>query len=70
MRLAIVQNTVNVTLKEDEGGILAVVSALAARGRVLRLEVGGASLEDIFIELTKDRPATAGDAAHSQRGDS
>lgn len=70
VRLAIVQNTVNVTLKEDEGGILAVVSALAARGRVLRLEVGGASLEDIFIELTKDRPAMTGDAAHPQRGDS
>jgi hypothetical protein len=32
-----------------------VVAALAARGRVLRLEVGGASLEDIFVELTKGR---------------
>ena len=33
-------------MKEDDGGILALVSALAARGRVLRLEVGGASLEE------------------------
>ena len=40
------------TVKEDRGGILAVVGALAARGRVLRLEVSGASLEDIFVELT------------------
>jgi hypothetical protein len=42
-----------VTLKEDDRGILAVVGALAARGRLLRLEVGGASLEDIFVELTQ-----------------
>ena len=48
------QNTVEATLKEDDGGILAVVAALAARGRVLRLEVGGASLEDIFVELTEE----------------
>ena len=55
IRLAITQNTVEVTLKEAtrDGGILAVVGALASRGRVLRLEVGGASLEDIFVELTK-----------------
>jgi ABC-2 type transport system ATP-binding protein len=53
IRLSVSQNTVEVTVKEDRGGILAVVGALAARGRVLRLEVGGASLEDIFVELTK-----------------
>jgi ABC-type multidrug transport system ATPase subunit len=55
IRLSVTQNTVEATLKEDDGGILAVVAALAARGRVLRLEVGGASLEDIFVELTKER---------------
>jgi ABC-type multidrug transport system ATPase subunit len=55
IRLSITQNTVEVTLKEDDRGILAVVSALAARGRLLRLEVGGASLEDIFVELTQTR---------------
>ena len=59
LRLSITQNTVEVTLKEDDGGILAVVGALAARGRVLRLEVGGASLEDIFVELTKGEPRIA-----------
>jgi ABC-2 type transport system ATP-binding protein len=52
IRLSVSQNTVEVTVKEDHGGILAVVGALAARGRVLRLEVTGASLEDIFVELT------------------
>jgi ABC-type multidrug transport system ATPase subunit len=55
IRLSITQNTIETTLKEDDGGILAVVGALASRGRVLRLEVGGASLEDIFVELTKPR---------------
>jgi ABC-2 type transport system ATP-binding protein len=53
MRYAISQNTIEATLKEDEGGILSVVGELASRGRVLRLEVGGASLEDIFIALTR-----------------
>jgi len=52
IRLSISQNTVEMTVKEDRGGILAVAGALAARGRVLRLEVSGASLEDIFVELT------------------
>jgi ABC-2 type transport system ATP-binding protein len=61
IRLSITHNTVEMTLKEDDGGILAVVSALAGRGRVLRLEVGGASLEDIFVELTKDAPRVAAD---------
>jgi len=57
VRLSVTHNTVELTLKEEEGGILAVVAAVAARGNVLRLEVGGASLEDIFVELTKGGPA-------------
>jgi len=68
IRLSITHNTVEMTLKEDDGGILAVVSALAGRGRVLRLEVGGASLEDIFVELTKDGPHVAAAAADRQGG--
>ena len=65
IRLSITHNTVEVTLKEDDSGILAVVGALARRGRVLRLEVGGASLEDIFVELTKEGPpVTAPTADH------
>jgi ABC-2 type transport system ATP-binding protein len=57
LRLSVTRNTVEVTLKEDHGGIPALVAALSARGRVLRLEVGGASLEDIFVELTKESPS-------------
>jgi ABC-2 type transport system ATP-binding protein len=57
VRLSITHNTVEMTVKEDHGGILAVVGALADRGRVLRLEVNGASLEDIFVELTHGGPS-------------
>jgi ABC-2 type transport system ATP-binding protein len=52
IRLTVVQNTVELTLKEDERSVLALVADLATRGRVLRVELSGASLEDIFIDLT------------------
>ena len=68
IRLSITHNTVEMTLKEDDGGILAVVGALARRGRVLRLEVGGASLEDIFVELTKEVPRIAAETADHHGG--
>jgi len=51
-RVRVNQNTVVVTLKERESRVLDVVGKLAGMGRVLRLEVGGASLEDVFVELT------------------
>ena len=46
-------NTVHVALKDEESRVLDLVTSLAARGRVLRIEINGASLEDIFIELTQ-----------------
>jgi ABC-2 type transport system ATP-binding protein len=52
------QNTVHVALKDEESHVLALVTALAARGRVLRIEINGASLEDIFIELTQKGTAS------------
>lgn len=52
LRLNVAQNTVAVALKEDETRVLALVSELSRRGRVLRVEVNGASLEDVFVELT------------------
>jgi ABC-2 type transport system ATP-binding protein len=53
LRLRVNQNTIELAFKEEEGAVLALVSALARRGRVLRVEIGGASLEDIFVELTQ-----------------
>jgi ABC-type uncharacterized transport system ATPase subunit len=51
-------NTVQVAVKDEEPRVLALVTALAARGHVLRIEINGASLEDIFVELTqKGAPA-------------
>ena len=52
LRVRITGNTVELALKEDEQHVLALVSDLAKRGRVLRVELGGASLEDVFVELT------------------
>jgi ABC-2 type transport system ATP-binding protein len=52
LRLTATGNTIEVALKEDEARILALVSDLARRGRVLRVEIGGATLEDVFVELT------------------
>ena len=46
-------NTVELVLKAEEAQALDAVSGLAKMGRVLRVEIGGASLEDIFVELTR-----------------
>jgi ABC-2 type transport system ATP-binding protein len=46
-------NTVEFGVKAEEAQALDAVSTLAKKGRVLRVEIGGASLEDIFVELTK-----------------
>jgi ABC-2 type transport system ATP-binding protein len=53
LRLDVQGGTVTMTLREDEMRVLELVADLARRGRVLRIEVSGASLEDIFVELTR-----------------
>jgi len=53
LRMKINQNTIEVAFKAGEGQVLEWVSALARGRRVLRVEVSGASLEDIFVELTQ-----------------
>jgi ABC-2 type transport system ATP-binding protein len=58
LRVRTSQNTVHLALKEEEPRVLELVTALAARGRVLRIEINGASLEDIFIELTQKGAAS------------
>jgi len=54
VRLHVDENTVELALKADEARVLELVSELARLGRVLKVEVSGASLEDIFIELMKE----------------
>jgi ABC-type multidrug transport system ATPase subunit len=53
LRVRTTQNTLDVALRDSEGRVLELVTALAARGRLLRIEINGASLEDIFIQLTR-----------------
>jgi ABC-2 type transport system ATP-binding protein len=60
IRSAIEASTIDVTVKTEEGRVMEIVTGLARNRRVLRVEVRGASLEDIFVELTtqqKKEPA-------------
>jgi ABC-2 type transport system ATP-binding protein len=59
LRLSVTRTTIQMALKDSEQQVLALVSDLASRGRVMRVEVSGASLEDVFVELT----TTSGGAA-------
>ena len=52
LRVDVSQNSALITVREQEGRVLDLVAQLGRIGRVLRIEVSGASLEDIFIELT------------------
>jgi len=57
LRVEIDQNTIEVAYKEDEASVLEHVSRLARGRNVLRVELNGASLEDIFVELMKETHA-------------
>jgi ABC-2 type transport system ATP-binding protein len=57
LHLSVSDGTVELGLKMPEPEVLALVSRLASRGTVLRVEIGGATLEDVFVELTGPRPA-------------
>ena len=59
LRLNVAQNTVEMTLKAEESEVLALVTGLAGRGRLLKMEVSGPTLEDVFIELMEEKPAPA-----------
>jgi ABC-2 type transport system ATP-binding protein len=53
LRSAISNNTIELALKADEAQVLEWASQLARRGRLLHVELSGASLEDIFVTLTQ-----------------
>ena len=50
-----VHNTVELRLRDEEARVLELVARLAKQGRILRVEIGGASLEDVFVELTQQQ---------------
>jgi ABC-2 type transport system ATP-binding protein len=54
LRTRVENNTLEAAFKAPEGQVLEIVTALASNRRVLRLEVNGASLEDVFLELTQE----------------
>jgi ABC-2 type transport system ATP-binding protein len=51
IRMSVTPTVVEVALKEPETQVLELVTDLSRRARLLRVEIGGASLEDIFVEL-------------------
>ena len=55
LRSLVNHNSIEVTVKAKEGSVLDTVTALARDRRVLRVEVNGASLEDVFVELMQGR---------------
>lgn len=56
IRVEIAENSAVITVRGEEGRVLDLVAHLGRLGRVLRIEVSGASLEDIFIQLTATEP--------------
>jgi ABC-type multidrug transport system ATPase subunit len=58
LRTRVENNTLEVAVKAPENKVLEMVTALARNHRVLRLEVNGASLEDVFLELTQQNELT------------
>ena len=55
LRARVENNTLEVAFRAPEGRVLDIVTALARNRRVLHLEVNGASLEDVFLELTQEK---------------
>ncbi|MBI3406103.1 MAG: ABC transporter ATP-binding protein, partial [Acidobacteria bacterium] len=53
LRVTVSGNTVEAAVKSEEASVLELAGTLARKYRVLRVEVSGASLEDIFVELMK-----------------
>ena len=53
LELTVAHNTARMKLREEETRVLELVSILARQARLLRIEINGASLEDIFVELTQ-----------------
>ena len=50
---AVHHNTVQFCLHQEETRVLDLVAELARLGRILHVEIAGATLEDVFVELTR-----------------
>jgi ABC-2 type transport system ATP-binding protein len=52
-RVTVLHQTVQVQLRGEEARVLELVAALGRHGRIQRVEIAGASLEDVFVQLTQ-----------------
>jgi ABC-2 type transport system ATP-binding protein len=52
-RVTVLHNTVQLQLRGDEPRVLELVAALGHRARIQHVEIAGASLEDVFVQLTQ-----------------
>jgi ABC-type multidrug transport system ATPase subunit len=55
-RVVVAHNTVRLRLRDEEPRVLELVTTLSRQQRALRVEISGATLEDVFVALTRAAP--------------
>jgi ABC-2 type transport system ATP-binding protein len=55
-RVTVLHNTVQFQLRAEESRILELVAVLGQRAHIQHVEIAGASLEDVFVQLTQPQP--------------
>jgi ABC-2 type transport system ATP-binding protein len=58
-RVTVLHNTVQFQLRGEESRVLELVAVLGQRAHIQHLEIAGASLEDVFVQLTQAQPENA-----------
>jgi ABC-2 type transport system ATP-binding protein len=58
-RVTVLHNTLQFQLRGEESRVLELVAVLGQRAHIQHLEIAGASLEDVFVQLTQAQPERA-----------
>jgi len=58
-RVTVLHNTLQFQLRGEESRVLELVAVLGQRAHIQHLEIAGASLEDVFVQLTQAQPGRA-----------
>jgi ABC-type multidrug transport system ATPase subunit len=53
-RFVVQHNTVQLQLRAEEARVLELVSTIGRQARIQHVEITGASLEDVFVQLTRE----------------